>query len=512
MQTTIKFLPKALWATILLFFLQVMPLNAQVAEPGEKEKMGFLRKILMDVFYQPPLKKQVKAILKKKQTSERLDALEAFLKEMETGESEIKQQMLLETPCSYYTFLGLYWKFINPNESKAFEAFSIAVNIRRETIKLSEKDKYILERITTWLKKFGIAGHPFNLKSPITSLTKWVEKDVNNRTENAQSELNKLKHRASQLVKEITELSSKQLSVTIERDSLVALAKNYEVTLSGFTMDNYKQALKEVQAFMKQNAGADLTNITEQLPSGAIIRIREDSPSKSQRPVFGLKEYDLGKYCEYDIRESSRAMITTTLELIRFKEKFETVPEEYKQQIKIQVRIKGNADGNKIALVKGISTMKYKGPFISETSYFSYNSKAHKRVSFSDGTPIYDDDLGFLRAYCAYSEIEQVLTPFRQAHIQIEYIFESEVYEEKGEAYRGVEVDFQVHGLFNHLLDRIKILNRDIRLLQDQIDKKQGELTQIEKEIKKKSLQLEEEQKRITSLSNSINQNLNKKT
>jgi hypothetical protein len=504
---------KIKWPLFFFFFITVCPftLAAQTTQPDpdEKQKIGFFKKIMLELFYQPPLKREIKTILKKKQTVERLEGLESFLNRMEKLESPEKARMLRETPCSYYTFLGLYWKYINPNSSKAHEYFSIALNIRKENIKLSEKDKHILEKISEWLKKFGIGGNSIAFKSPITGINLWVEKEVDRAQGVLLEEINRLKSESANLSNSIKQLNQQQLVRTIERDSLLELARNYKVTLSGFTMKNYEQAIKEINNFMEENKGVDLSNVVEQLPCGAVIRIKEDAASNPQSPVIDLSEFDLGKYCEYSIRDVARNIITTTLKLIQFQEKFEIVPEEYRSNVKIIVRLKGNADGNKIKRVNGISKLLYKGSPIPPTSYFSHNTQSKKEVSFVQNTPIYDDDLGFLRAFCAYQEIDLILKPFKEAQIQVEYLYESEVHEEKGEAFRGVEIDMQIHNLFNHLLDRIKNLNREIKILEDEINKKSVDLVKIDKELKKKNQELQEQEERIKRISDTINTNIN---
>jgi hypothetical protein len=502
----------ALLALLLHFAVQpALQAQAPDPDPDAKQKIGLLKRILLDIFYQPPLKKEIKAILKKKQTAERLDGLEDFLKRMESGEPPEKQKMLLETPCSYYTFMGLYWCFINNDSTKAYENFAIAANIRKEQIKLSEKDKHLLEKISAWLKKYGIAGVNINFKAPITGINRWAERYVRENKEALERLLKAMEQRSNRLSKEIEQLSAQQNTKIIERDSLLGLVRNKSITLSGVTLENYQQALKEIRNFLKQNEHIDLSNITEQLPSGATIHIREESPSAPQRPIIELKEYELNKHCDYNIRAGAQEIIRTILELMQFSAQFEVVPDDYKSQVKIVVRIKGNADGNKIARDKfGKSTMKYKGEPIPLTSYFCYNTGDSIRVAFSNNTLVNDEDLGFLRAYCAYLEIEKVLQPFRHEHVQIEYRFESEVHPNKGEAYRGVEIDMQVMNLFTHLLDRIKVLNREIKMLETQINKKNAEYAQLEKEIQKKQRELEEQEKRIKTISDTINRNLNK--
>src|SRR5262245_9822886 len=91
-------------AVLLAFCCAFLLPDTVRAQLVEADQIAFLRKVSMELFYRSELRAEIKKIFK---SNTPYTQIKNFVDRMENGEPPEKLRIYRETPCSYYTFLGL---------------------------------------------------------------------------------------------------------------------------------------------------------------------------------------------------------------------------------------------------------------------------------------------------------------------------------------------------------------------------------------------------------------------
>jgi len=141
------------------------------------------------------------------------------------------------------------------------------------------------------------------------------------------------------------------------------------------------------------------------------------------------------------------------------------------KNISISMTITGKSDGHSY----GRNIGKYTGKRIEGKYFIKENSTiiGNERNVVIANRDISNIELAFLRAYCVYEQFYEVLNG--KVNLETPTFYTSE-FQQKGEAYRGVEIELTIENLFKHNRREIDSLNNEIRKKGKEISKIQEQL------------------------------------
>jgi hypothetical protein len=209
--------------------------------------------------------------------------------------------------------------------------------------------------------------------------------------------------------------------------------------------------------------------------------------------------YELGQYCTSDIEATANAIMNLLLRPV------DDVPQNKRDELKVKVKITGNSDwiGSRNGQPLGIQ-------YTAETDLFEeyVNQEGEKktfRLTAGETVNITNEELAFLRAYCAYNVImtilnEKNITDYNVQFQAIEHVLPEGIDEKDrtaGEDYRGVDIDMTVENLYKHYLDEIEEVETEIEAIKTRIRQQRREITRISDGIAEKESQIENRRQEI---------------
>lgn len=482
---------------LLVLTLTVNSINAQ-GPRDDKHQISFLKKILLEIFHRPKLRSEIKKIFKSPDKGDVIAEVGNFIRFIEESESDEKEKILRETPCAYYTFLGLYWTYIRKNPEKAYINFAVANSIWTESEQLDPKDGHLMEKIVNWMNKYQVSNS--FTPNTIRTLMDWVTEKNNEYLDSEQIEIATLEDKINKIRHEWDALLKKKSGLEKTKKEFEGKSKNRTFRLSGITTANYKKAIEELDKFIL-SGGTEEFNTTYELLDSVVIQITEEVPTKVSPSDIEVQGYRLGQHCDYSIQESSVQVVRRLLDLTDFKNRYDEIPVEYRQNIRIEVSLRGRADGYPFRKERGTSVAKYKGEDISE-EFYSRSTSRHVKAVFSNGTSIDNEELAFLRAYCAYQSIKKLMDEFKVPEENVQYKFETEITTKKGSKFRGVDTNIQIFNFYDYYLDQIKKLSEEITRLEKEISASNSKLSELNRQIDAKKEAVKRRQETIKNLMN----------
>lgn len=490
---------KTLALLFLVFVLGIGKTPAYAQKPNDdKHQISFLKRVLLEIFHRPRLRSEIKKIFKAPDKGSVITEAGNFIQYIEDGESDEKEKILQETPCAYYTFLGLYWTYIRKNPEKAYINFAVANSIWSESDVLNPKDGYLMEKIIKWMNKYQVNNN--FTPNTIRTVMDWMNEKNGEYISNEQVTLKEMEDEITKTRSEWEALINKKIGMETTKKEFEGKSKNRTFKLAGITTENYKRAIDELDKFI-QTGGADEFNTTYELLDNVVIQITEEVPTKVSPYDIEVHGYRLGQHCDYSIQESSVQIVRRLLHLTDFKNRYKEIPVEYRENIRIEVSLTGKADGYPFRKEKGVSVAKYKGENISE-EFYSRSESLHKKAVFTNSTPIDNEELAFLRAYCAYQSIKKLLEEFDVPEENVKYVFETDINAKKGSKFRGVDTDIQIFNFYDYYLDQIKELSEEIANLEKEINGKNAKLTELKRKIETKRDAVRRRQETIKKMVN----------
>jgi hypothetical protein len=467
---------------ILLFILFLSVNKVCFSQINKNEDLSFFKKVMFELFYQKPLRHFLKTSFKNPNNADLSD----FIKDMENGEPVPKKTILKETPYSWYIFLGFWYECYKKNISKAIIYKNIANTFRSENA-LSKRDQFLSSKIVKFYNKYKPCNTSISLKSR-DSLYSFIENEIFHYNIKFINEMDSLNKEYDNLVSEIDSLTNRLNIINNDIDSLQNLVLNKKIKIEKLSSQNYEQALSEVNK-MKEKGVQNLSgNITKGLSGGAILNISDDISTDPIKPEIIAQGYELNKYCTPKIIDFIDDVIISALSYIDFQSKYNDInlPQNYRDSVKINLVLTGKADGNKISRTGGISNLKYSGDDTELCLYYSYYTKSEKNKIFINGDPIDDDDLAFLRSYCAYKEAKRILELKKFPTSNLNTKFYAIVYTDTGSIYRGVDIKCEIENLFTFNINKINLLKNESKNIESKIAKNEEDKTEIENIIKDK--------------------------
>ncbi len=272
-----------------------------------------------------------------------------------------------------------------------------------------------------------------------------------------QGEIDLLQAKRDSVVVQIEELISKlkDLETQIDRldEKIKTLGKEKQVAEMQLTasLQNYQKVIRQLENLVPSN---DPVWSSEPI-AGTNDGIRLVRSNTETDPTFSpnLTSYRLGDHCSGEIQRAAEAITEAVLN-----QQYAALRNpDAANDIRITLKIRGKADGTPLR-----NCLIYYGEPIQETYYrvlYGYVEKKEAiRVELANGECKIDNEmLAFLRAYCAYQQILDVLEAKKLSQFFVEegrnrgvVEFQTEVFEEKGKEFRGVDIQIGINGLYQH--------------------------------------------------------------
>jgi hypothetical protein len=453
------------------------------------QKIGWFRELSYDVFGSRIYKDDRKALKRLLRDADD-EQLALFVKNMEETESDDKIEAIKAFPFIYYLLLGAWYDCHKSNESRTYRYYKVAKEqANKQDNTFVGEEATLIKKIIKFREKYK--DNCLGIKS------EGNEKDIFSHLENQatiirvkwEQAVQKQVQVSVEIKKEIEPLQIKSIELGKEITRLEEEVKVKQITIDNLSKDNYVAALEEVARLKDKGLFTDTGTKVANLPGGAVLKAVDGFPGEPLNPQIFDSGLKLGEFCTADIRNRTSTVLNSILEAIDFKAKLRDAPDDFKDSIFVNVTITGKSDGNKVKRVNGVCKLIYKDPKSIQGEYFLTGDKKFINpisVSFSNNSPICDNELAFLRTQCAYEEILNLFEAYGIAKDNIRAKFLVKVYDEKGEKYRGVDFDMQIENLFLYKMTEIRTKRAEKSFIDNKIAELKQQLKENEKEIEKK--------------------------
>ncbi|MEO1419191.1 MAG: hypothetical protein AAFW00_28315, partial [Bacteroidota bacterium] len=264
-------------------------------------------------------------------------------------------------------------------------------------------------------------------------------------------------------LKEIASIEEAVDSLTAELKSLDQ-ARIKKVEVRQVKLSEYKKIARDLK-----NAQQKLSNSQLSLDGNNTVKISTSKGVQDNIILVSPKEYKLGSHCDEDIRVVAQSLINL------FLFKVSDLPPSDVANLEFDLEIVGHADGYGYGKSLNIKS----GEDLSAYRY-EVNGKS-KRSGIKKNKNITNEQLGFLRAYCAYNIfyiwlLEQNIDLETSKH---SVRFKVVEHKEKGPAYRKIDIDFQAVNLYEHYekeIQRLKTTIARYELRENQLSEEIDEL------------------------------------
>ncbi|MEI7586275.1 hypothetical protein [Runella sp.] len=454
------------------------------------ERIGWFRELSYDIFGSRIYKDDRKALKRLLRDADD-DQLALFVKNMEQTESDDKIEAIKSFPFIYYLLLGAWYDCHKSDESRTYRYYKIAKEqAKKQDNTFVGEEATLIKKIIKFTQRYKDDCLGIQRGGDEKDIFRHLENEatiIRDRWEQGVRDQQKI---SVEIKKELEPLQLKSIELGKEIARLEEEVKVKQVTIDNLSKENYDAALEEVKILKNRGLFNTAGTKVENLPGGAVLKAVDGFPGEPLNPQIFDSGLKLGEFCTADIRNRTATVLSSILEAIDFKAKLQEAPKDFKDSIFINLTITGKADGTKVARgPNGSCKLIYKDSNPIQGEYFLTGDKRFVnpiRVSFTNDSPICDNELAFLRTQCAYNELLNLFEGYGIKKDNVHAKFLVKVYEEKGDKYRGVDFDMKIENLFLHKMT-------DIRNKRDEkgfIDKKIAELKQQlkdnEKEIDKK--------------------------
>ena len=472
------------------------------------------------------LKKEVKKMLKGREASRSVYEL---LHRVDIAEENTKYQ-----PLSHYIIMGKMGE-LHDESSNVLLYYSTAREIykpKEGKTKMSEIDDKVIDMMNNLAKKRRNKSEFAKAIDDAGGVYRWLierqeslEKSFLEKTAETEEEIEEIKkfivELDLQILQEMQAIDSIDQQIEYLHSKIVAnqdtikglnAFKNARVTASIHDIGNVtEQDMNEISEYIdclqvSERAEDCNASIPTVLSAGyATINFASDSTSNTGSIPYDLKSYPLGKYCTDNIARTTIGITQTMMDALS------RVPreEKYMERIKISGVIKGYADYRGAGKLLNIY---YSG---EEFLLATYQNKYEEivEVEFSSGvnTRITNEQLAFLRAYCAYQIIKDKISEATGGLLDVdnELVFDIDfeaIEQDKDgktntEEFRGVDIKLGVDNLYNWVEDSVNKRRAENRRLINDIKQleiaKESHVLKIEGlEDRKKKMKLTIKEKR----------------
>ncbi|MEM7368773.1 MAG: hypothetical protein AAF587_09215 [Bacteroidota bacterium] len=399
--------------------------------------------------------------LAKSNNQNNVQAARLFLAELRSQEKE--EEYIKKFPYTYFLL-----KVVVANAFEASNTFSeaeIADNLlsRSVLIQLSEEDLTQADiEALKWLKRLAQIKR-FLSGSSIPADT--VRRAAISYVQFIQNEKQKISDTIAVKNEKIIDIQRKIKSLNNRVDDL-DVERIQKVSVVDMRLDQADQIRKELEMAKKSLSSSDLSlsgnsKIQIDTKRGIVDNFLEASPER----------YEIGRHCDGEIQEIAYQLIE--LFLIKVTE----LKRDEKDSLVIDLQLIGHADGHGYQKLLNIkSSMSIDGVrYVVDGQYKDCNIERNNRIT--------NEQLAFLRAYCAYGIFQDWLLQngidLQNSKHRIDFAVEE--HPEKGPEYRKIEIKLSVDKLYLHHEEEIGELKAEIRRLETRKEILEAEIDELEK-------------------------------
>jgi|GEM_PF-1974997 len=431
--------------------------------------------------------------------------LSAFIRELESEiENPEKVEALRDFPFMYYFLLAVWYGCYKPNgKEKAYVYYKTACDLGNMNA-LPFDDQQLITKFMKHAERNKDERDCFKgyALSSESDLIRFADAKRLEHDEKVRADVKTIVDQKDLYSTEVVALAKESMMLALKIDSLRNLQNSKKISIENLSSGNYEAALREVQALKESKALELPGSVTKNLSGGAILKATDGAISAPLNPALGNEGFRLGTFCTPEIKSSTKDIFEAIMEVIDFKAKYDNVPDNYKDSIVIEVTIVGKADGDKVIRdAKGNCTLRYKDIPPVSGRYFLYPDTLNLvKVDIKQNDAICDAELAYLRARCANDQITEVIgkAGFPKGSVKTKLI--SKVFDEKGDKFRGVDVNVEIKNLFLHNLQTIKALQKQKQVIDTQIAELEKKIADKDNQIREKLGNLEQLDQRSVSL------------
>ncbi len=471
---------------------------------GKRKRYGFFT-WMVGLIAPNTVEKSFSKALKK----DNLMALDQILiAEGEKGE-KIKMKILKESPVTFYMAQAIIYEAKN-DTLNAMTSYKIAYELGKEN--RSKRDQQLIDKLLQQNAKSKIIkglneakNYQTWLKSKFFKMKSVFEDDIENvnfEIGRIEGEITALEAQIQEAEKQVSTIEqsintdSKQISTLEERVKELDKKRQQkiEIKLKSANKET-KKTIQKIEQYLAEleRSGAVDEAITPKYIDNATVEFKFAKRKTAANLQPSSTGYNLGQYCTPDIKATAEAIMNLLLKPVN------DVPQNKRHELKVKIKITGNSDwiGARNGRSIGIR-------YTAENDLFEeyVNQLGEKKtLQLKKGTTvnITNEQLAFLRAYCAYDVIIRILQEKNITDYEVQFqAMEHELpqgIDEKdktaGADYRGVDIDMTVENLYKHYLDEIESVEAEIEQIKTQIRQNRREIERISDGIAKNESQIE---------------------
>ena len=461
---------------------------------GAKPQNTFWMKLV--AFFAP--NKVERAFNKSIKSGELLD-LETILSAQGEEGDKMKEKMLAQNPVTFYMAQAMIFEE-KEDTVNALLHYSIAYELGKNN--RTKRDQVLIERIKKLNGKHG-AISDFNeaknyqtwLKSKFTQHRAYYENDISVIDDRITKIQNLIQNIESDITERRTTIADIEDVIDEERKQIeeirneirrldVKRTQKVEVKLSSMKKTS-KETIKKIEALMDRIEREGIVDNQQQVmvdDATVEFQFAKRNTASNLEPV--AKGYVLGQHCTKDIQETTHDLMKLLLRPVK------DVPD--RSVLKVKMKIVGNADwigggDDKLLSIWYTGEKDIFHEFMNkegETQIFKISKGEERRIT--------NEELAFLRAYCAYNIIIDLLEAegIKDYMVQFQGIEhempDSLMGDDPGAPYRGIDIDMTIENLFKHYVDKIKELESDVEDVKFGIVEKKKEIRNLRREIEQK--------------------------
>lgn len=473
--------------------LAAKPDNTDLNDPEpQKQKRGLIAWLVAKL-----APNKVKKKFKKALEEGELLSLNMGIPVDDSGD-RMRNKMYVKTPVMYFTSEALYWEETG-DSIKALKNYGIAHYLMQNGFHTSE-DKKLMKKMgdldkqnLTGINDFG--NYQKWLKNKLGIYETVFEERMEGEDDNiaeSRTEINQLELEIQQNRDAIADIKSQMESIQGEIESIdVPREQTLEVKLMDMRQDSeetLKEISKTIREVKKKGVANNLASNEDEIIIGdseAVVRFKFGKRKMNSNLRPDVKGYQLGKHCTDDIIDLTNDLMAILLA------RLEEVPTEKRQEIEVQLQITGNADwrGGENQLGIGYTA----SDLIDEEYQDLEGTTKNFYLQPGESKNITNEELAFLRAFCAWQNIKSILLDkgISPANIQVYFTAiawpKSAIVELNGTVgepdKRGIDISMTINNLYKHYLDKIKDLEDELEILKEEITKKEANIEDIRKRI-----------------------------
>lgn len=391
---------------------------------------------------------------------------------------QLKQKLLKKNPLMYYVGEGLVSEALQ-DTALALLNYNVAYHLLTKEQLFTTEDVTIMEEMKIQ-DIFDITGiQDFkNFYDWLSYKSNYYSSIYANQIALLDKQILAYKREIEALNRSIQEDYS--LITTYEKDAI-----QLEQQMQRLDRNRTQMATVEIPNLQKLNQQEldHLRALFERIEEGALVdskSFRFDGDSKVSFKFAKRKTssnirptangFEMGQHCSEDLRQTtSQLMDILTLAI-------DKVPSNQKRQIQVNLQLTGNSDW-----IGGTDrpNIWYRPDRNIYEEYTDIDGNTHI-FSATNGQAkfITNKDLAFLRAYCTYGVIQEVLAAKGIQSSQIAAYFTGIAHPQPiqlpagsidpGKAFRGVDINISLENVYRHYVDQIEALQRQLLTIEEQ--------------------------------------------